>query len=177
MIEQVDLMILDRIQQYWRTPALDSIMVFITRLGDKGILFIVLALALLLVPRYRYGGILLSVGLILNVILCNLLLKPLLQRLRPCHINEVIDLAINCPTDFSFPSGHSMAAFLTASILYHIHKKWGIAAFVLAVLMAVSRVYLYVHFPSDVIIGAVLGLGLAALVKGYLTDRIANFDK
>ena len=105
--------------------------------------------------------------MLLGLIIGNGLLKNLVARTRPYDLaNPVLpkrELLINAPTDYSFPSGHTLASFEAATALYKDHTVYGFAAFVLALLIAFSRIYLQVHYPSDVLGGAILGFLLGLL--------------
>ena len=111
-----------------------------------------------------------ALALILGFVLCNLILKPLCVRIRPYELDPEITLLISKETDFSFPSGHTMSSFASAAAIFMNSKKWGIAAFVLAALIAFSRLYLLMHFFTDVIAAAVLGTvcGVCAYFIGKL---------
>lgn len=103
-------------------------------------------------------------GLVCSAVVGNLILKNLVARSRPFSLNTTVNLLISAPTDYSFPSGHTMASFVAAMILYHTDKRLGIPALMLAFLIAFSRLYLYVHFPSDVIAGALIGAAIGHTV-------------
>lgn len=160
------------------TPWLDSIMVFITSLGDKGFLWILTALILLFIRKYRKDGILLFAALFFGFLICNVLLKNLVARERPFAAVPQI-LLIPPPQDFSFPSGHTMASFATAAVLLRADKRMGAAALILACLIAFSRMYLYVHYPTDVLGGLAVGLFSAWLairfVGPHLEKRLPNY--
>ena len=127
--------------QSLHSPMLDGSMGFITRLGDSGILWVTLAAALLI-----------------DAVLCNLLLKPLVARVRPCDILTEVQLLIPHPDDFSFPSGHTAASFASVTALWLAGKKqWAMAALPVGVLIAFSRMYLCVHYPTDILGGVILG--------------------
>ena len=159
----IELMILNWIQSL-RNPLLDIIMLFFTRLGDVGFIWIVLSIILLLKEKTRQVGIMMLIALCLNVLLCNGILKHLFARVRPCDINTSIHLLVSRPTDYSFPSGHTSASFTAVAVLYFMKsKKLFKASLILAVLIAFSRMYLYVHYPSDILGGVVVGM-----VCGYL---------
>lgn len=136
---------------------LDKIMIFFTSLGDAGIFWIILALILIGFKKTRKCGILILISLFIGVILGNGIIKNLIQRQRPCWIDNTIELLIKNPSDYSFPSGHTLASFEAAVMIYLHNKKWGMAALILALTIAFSRLYLFVHFPSDVLAGALLG--------------------
>ncbi len=158
-----DFMILDAIQTYLRSDFLDVFMPFATKLGNGGILWVLCSLALFLFPKTRKAGAAMAVSLILEVICCNLLLKPLVARIRPYDVNTAVELLIRPPVDYSFPSGHTCASFAAASALFFCRNRGWITAFVAAVLIAFSRLYLYVHYPTDVLAGALLGILLGWL--------------
>lgn len=153
------------------TPLLDSIMVFITHLGDAGILWIVLGLVMLLFPKYRRAGVCVLIALAMDFIIANLILKPLVARIRPYEYVDFVNLLIAEPRDFSFPSGHSFASFASSVSVFLYHKKAGAVLIVLAFLIAFSRMYLYVHFPSDVIAGAFMGIAVAFIARA-ITDKL-----
>ena len=158
----IDFSILDFIQTHMRSPLLNTIMPYITYLGESGILWIILTIALLCAKKYQRDGFAVAAALILCLIFCNFLLKNIVARTRPFDIITTVGLLIKPPTDFSFPSGHTSAAFAAATALLLCKNKLpGIPALVLAVLIAFSRLYLYVHFPSDVLGGIVLGVAVA----------------
>lgn len=167
-IQRMDLWVLDWIQQHLRGPALDAAMPLVTMLGDGGIFFVLLALVLLISRRWRSLGRSLAAALLLGLLFGNLLLKPLVGRIRPYDLVEGVELLVAPLSDHSFPSGHTMAAFAFAGVFWCYRKevgRWGIAAVVIAFLIAFSRLYLYVHFPTDVLCGAALGwlFGLLAV--------------
>lgn len=133
-------------------------MPLLSGLDNGGAVWLVLTGLLLLFPKHRKAGIAILIALGIEVICCNLVLKPLVARIRPCDINTAIQLLIARPTDFSFPSGHTGSSFAAASALLFSHNKLWIPATILAVLIAFSRLYLYVHYPSDVLAGALIGI-------------------
>ena len=150
--------VLDFIQSI-HCPILTSFMSFVTFLGEAGWFWILLGILFLCVRKQRTFGAAVLLALLLDYITANLILKPLVARPRPCWINEGIELLVRVPQDYSFPSGHTMASFAAAGALLFMGHRLGIPALVLAVLMGISRLYFYVHFPTDVLAGAVLGLG------------------
>lgn len=159
--------------QELHTPVLTWIMRAASRLGDAGFIWILLAVILLLIPKTRKIGMLVSVALILDVITCNLILKPLVARTRPYDVNTAIELLIAAPKDFSFPSGHTAASFAAVSALWFTkEKKFWIPVLVLAVLIAFSRMYFYVHYPTDVLGGALLGI-----FCGWMADKLLAWGK
>lgn len=169
-----DLPVLDWIASHLWCPFLDAVMPVITHLGDGGIFWIALALILLWVPKTRKTGAAMALSLLFGLFICNLGLKPLVGRIRPFDYQllqgKVIPLLIEAPTDFSFPSGHTIASFEAATVLLIRHRKWGIWAMVPAALIAFSRLYLYVHYPTDVLASLVLGIGIASLAN-FLVNK------
>ncbi|MBQ9857498.1 MAG: phosphatase PAP2 family protein, partial [Oscillospiraceae bacterium] len=166
LAEGFDLPVLDWIAEHLWCPALDFLMPKITLLGDAGIFWMIIAAALLLFRKTRRTGVGMLLALLMGLLLCNLTLKPLCQRPRPYDyqydvFGRVIPLIIERQHDFSFPSGHTIASFEAAGVIVMNNKKWGAAALVLACLIAFSRMYLYVHYPTDVLTSVVLGLILA----------------
>ncbi len=144
--------------QIMRTQAGDFFMPLISSLGNRGFIWIALDIVLLIFPKTRRIGIAVAFALILELILCNGVLKPLFERTRPFDINTDIDLLISPPSDFSFPSGHTASGFAAASALCFAKSRLRFPALILAALIAFSRLYLYVHFPSDVLAGILLGV-------------------
>ena len=150
----IEFKILDFIQTL-HTPVLDKIMVGVTKLGDVGIIWIILTAILLIIPKTRRTGGVMLVALVVQTVLCNVILKNLFARTRPYDVNTTVQLLVPKLHDFSFPSGHTSASFTAVSALYFSKDKLWKPALILACLIAVSRLYLYVHYPTDV-----LGLSL-----------------
>ena len=169
MLISLDWSILNSIQTNCRTAFLDLLMPIITNLGGSRSIWILITIMLLITRKYRKVGITLLFGLAMEVLVCNVMLKPLIARVRPCDVNTAVQLLVSRPSDFSFPSGHSASSFAAASVLLFEKHPLRIPAFVLAIVIAFSRLYLYVHFPSDVLAGALLGITL-----GYLAHLIVN---
>ncbi len=168
----IDFQILDFIQAHMRCDFLDTAMPFVTKLGDVGLIWIALALTLLLIPKARRAGAAVAAGLLLEALCCNVWLKPMVARIRPYDVNTAVQLLIPKPVDFSFPSGHTAAAFASTAALYASKNRLWLPALVLSVLLAFSRMYLYVHYPTDVLGGALLG-GLSgwlgnSVIRGIL---------
>ena len=153
---------------YWiqgvRNPFLDGVMPAVTFLGNGGWFWILAGAVLLAVPKTRKMGFCVLLSLLLGLILGNGLLKNLIARSRPCWLDESVALLIKVPEDYSFPSGHTLASFEAAVSILLYRRKWGILAVALACLIGFSRLYLFVHFPSDVLGGAVLGTAIACTV-------------
>lgn len=179
-MNQFEIGILDFIAKHFRCGFLDTIVPIITKLGDAGIFWILLAAAFLFFRKTRPLGIAMGIALILDLICCNMILKPLVARVRPYDVKEALDgvrihLLVKAPTDYSFPSGHTAASFASCFALLFKKSKLWIPAFILAILIAFSRLYLYVHFPTDILGGIAVGLlvgWLGALLAGKLEKAI-----
>lgn len=174
LAEGFDLPILDWIAANLRCPFWDAVMPVVTRLGDAGIFWILLTAVLLFLPKYRRIGLGMVFALLLGLLVCNITMKPLLARIRPYdyqreYFGNVIALLIPAQHDFSFPSGHTLASFESAVVLMLGNKKLGVPALILASLIAFSRLYLYVHYPTDVLFSLVLGICF-----GILGSRLAQ---
>lgn len=154
--------------QKLRVPVLDELMVGISALGNSGLCFILLGLVLLCFKRTRMTGLAVLLSLLAGLLIGNLGLKNLVMRERPCWIDQAVPLLIASPEDYSFPSGHSLAAFEAAASVFLFHRGWGTGLLLFAGLMAFSRMYLFVHFPTDVLAGAALGILVAWCVHRVL---------
>ena len=121
--------------------------------------------------KYRKHGAFLLAGLAVGVLAGNLTLKPLIARPRPCWLDESVQLLIANPTDYSFPSGHTLSSVIGATVLTKANRKFGFAAIPLAALIAFSRLYLYVPFPTDILGAAVLGMAIG-LLTCIIGDKI-----
>ena len=182
LAENFDLPILDWIATYLWCPFLDAVMPVITLLGDAGIFWIAIAVVLLFFPKTRKIGLSMGAALVLGLLVCNLTLKPLTARIRPYdyqlqHFGVTIKLLIEAQHDFSFPSGHTIASFEAATVLLIHSKKAGIPAMILACLIAFSRLYLYVHYPTAVIASIILGIGFAFLGNWLVQKGYNLYDK
>ena len=134
----MEIHILDMIQNL-RTPIGDVVVPLITRLGDAGIIWIILTVLLLIIPKTRKTGVIMMAALLVDVLLCNVFIKNLVARTRPFDVNTAVQLLVAKPRDYSFPSGHTAASFASVTALYLVgEKKMWKAALVLAVLIALS---------------------------------------
>ena len=158
---RLDWTILHEIRAFLTCPLLDMLMPKITMLGNSGAVWILAAGGLLCTKKYRKYGIILLAGLAMGVLVGNVFLKHLIARPRPCWLDQSVPLLIAVPNDYSFPSGHTLASVIGATILTAADRRFGIIAIPLAI--AFSRLYLYVHFPSDILGAVILGLGIGAL--------------
>ena len=159
------------VEKLWN-PVLDAIMIFITHLGDDGIFWIALGVILCVFKKTRKYGVLLFLGLAFATVINNLVLKQIFERPRPFDFDGwpgefIYPNLVEKPHSFSFPSGHTSTSLGAATpLLIKANKKWGIPVFILAVLVGFSRVYVHVHYPTDVIVGMIVGIvaGILAVV-------------
>ncbi|WP_050608170.1 phosphatase PAP2 family protein [Clostridium niameyense] len=170
-IQNIDISILNFIQEYLRNGFLDNFMPLITRLGDLGIIWVAISLILILSRKYRKIGLMCLGSLILSTIIGEGILKHTIQRSRPFVAVDNIKLLVKAPTSFSFPSGHSFSSFAVATVIANKIKKYKIPVYILASLIVFSRLYLYVHYPSDVLVGVLLGIVCAKVVCKFYKDN------
>ena len=166
---------LDWLYQF-RNPVMNTISIFFDYAGAHGEIWIAFTLLLLLFRRTRKAGFAMAVALVLYMAAGHFFLKPLFARPRPCDVNTAIAILVKRPHGHSFPSGHTASAFAAAFALWLQNRKLGVPALVLAAFIAFTRLYLYVHFPTDVLGGLALGLALGALAS-WLVDSLANKPK
>ena len=165
--------ILDFIRDTFSTRFLDVFFSTVTRFADHGIGWIILSVLLIALKKTRKMGVSMGLALIIGYITGNMFLKNVIARVRPYDFVGNIDLLVDKLSDFSFPSGHTLCSFEGAFAVFIRNKKWGIAAIIFAVLIALSRLYLYVHYPSDVLVGALMGVAIAYLAS-YIVDKAAK---
>ena len=159
-----------------RIDILNPVMKFFSFLGNKGWFWIVLAIVLLAMNRTRRIGIEVAVAMLLMFIVGNLALKHIFDRVRPYEVHQALITLGARPHDASFPSGHSMQAFAASTAIFLNNRKWGTAALIVAALIAVSRLYNAMHYPTDVIAGVVLGIA-AGCVSHILVSRYMDRRK
>ncbi|WP_251178820.1 phosphatase PAP2 family protein [Adlercreutzia agrestimuris] len=165
--------ILDALQTI-HTPALDSFVAAFTWMGNVGQLWIVLGIVLVCIPHTRRLGAAVLIAFGLGTLITSGIIKPLLMRPRPCDINPAIQLIVDRPFGSSFPSGHTTSAFASAFALFFMKnprapKALIIVVFILAAFMAFTRLYCYVHYPTDVLAGILVGL-----FSGFLSAKILS---
>lgn len=170
-VSVIDRSVLNFIKEL-QNPVLNLIMPLITALGNGGIIWIVTAAAALSFKKTRRCSIAIAAALLLVLISGSLILKPLIARPRPFMLDDSINLLINAPSDFSFPSGHTYSSAASAYVIYHFNKRYGIIAWILAGLIAFSRLYLMVHFLTDILGGTLLGI-----LCGYTAVHLTNIKE
>ena len=176
-MNEFELNILDWIQGTFRCDFLDWFFPIITKFGDGGIFWILVSLVFLFFRKTRRTGLMMGAALTLGFVIVNLTVKPLVGRVRPYDLNNAVELIVAALNDYSFPSGHTLACTECATVLMIRDKRFGIPALILAVLVALSRLYLYVHYPTDVLAGAVLGVLFGFLGVLIETAILARYDK
>ncbi len=162
--EAFEIEILKSIQSLIGCGFMDFLMSTLSKLGNGGFIWIIWSIALLFTKKYRKCGILMLIGMLTGLLIGNGILKNLMARPRPCWIENTYPLLIENPADFSHPSGHTLSSFIAAFVLARSDKRFGYVAFPIAALIAFSRLYLFVHFPTDILSGIVLAYLIFRLV-------------
>ena len=159
-----DALVMEWVQNNLHTPTTDAFFALITHLGEAGAVWIASAVVLLCFKKTRTTGFLVLISMLLTFLTGELLLKNLIARPRPCHTFPDVPLLIGRLDSFSCPSGHSASSFTAAVMLFLRHRKKAFTALLLAALIAFSRVFLFVHYPTDILAGALLGTLFAFFV-------------
>ena len=153
---------------------LDKIMIIVSKMGNAGMFWIGLACVLLISKKTRKCGIQMLVAMVIALIIGNGIIKNSVRRMRPCWIDDSVKLLIKNPKDFSFPSGHSLNGMVSAVTIYLNNKKYGLVAIAFVLLIAFSRLYNFVHFPTDVLCGLLLGIIIAIITNEYFKRSKKN---
>ncbi len=163
------------IQEWMRSAWLDTIVPLYSSLGNGGLIWLVIAAICLLSKRYRRVGLAMICGMAIGWVVGNGVIKPFVARARPCWLAPDVALLIPIPQDFSFPSGHTLSSVIAATTMWCSGIRWlGMVGVVMATLMALSRLYLFVHFPSDIIAGIVLGVAIGCGVSHFCYKKGTN---
>ncbi len=152
------------IWRYMRNKYLDKLMPIITSMGNLGIIWITIATILLFNQSDKYIGTSVMLTLIISTFIGEGLIKHVVRRIRPCNKENDISLLISRPISYSFPSGHTLSSFAAAGVLSMYFTNYIIVFMTIAFLIAVSRIYLYVHYPTDVIAGMIIGIICSKLI-------------
>lgn len=153
------------IQNHLRSETLNPIVIAVTNLGNAGIFWIVLSVILLFPKKTRRAGILSLLALLGSLCVTNFLLKNYVARVRPYEVVQGLQCLIPAQKDWSFPSGHASASFASAVVIYKsCHRGIGVPALILAFAISLSRLYVGVHYPSDVIVGMIIGTLIALIL-------------
>lgn len=156
--KKFDIKTLEYINKKLSNSLLDKIMPIITSLANFGVIWIIIALSLLLTEQYRISGIMVISALVLNTILGEGIIKHIIKRERPFAKEDNNRLLISKPITYSFPSGHTSSSFAVTGVLIATNITISIYVMILSILIAFSRIYLNVHYPSDVFSGVLLGV-------------------
>ncbi|MCI6652859.1 MAG: phosphatase PAP2 family protein [Ruminococcus sp.] len=165
-ITNIDFSILYWIQDNLRNSFMDFVMPLFSNLQDGGLIWISIAVVMLFFKRTRYCGIAVLLAMGIDTLITEYGIKNIVCRVRPCNLVDDVNMLVEKPTSYSFPSNHSASAFAGAvAVMLTIKKKaWTIPAFVFSGIISFSRMYVFVHFPSDVFAGILLGSTIAVLV-------------
>lgn len=171
IIQNIDYVILKFIQTNMHNSIMDKMMPIVTRFGDGLSIWMLIGVLLVITKKYRKYGFIVVLSLTMCFVVGNLTLKPLVARIRPFETVPIMNvLLISEPTDFSFPSGHAMCSFAASVGIFYMNKKIGTFALCLSAIIGFSRLYLYVHYPSDVFFGTIIGILL-----GFVSIIIFNY--
>lgn len=171
LIHQFDNTILQFIQNNMHGYIMNKFMILMTSLGNMGVIWIAISFVLMVTKKYRKIGYMTLTAVILGFILGEGILKHLFERPRPFIVVDTVKILVSKPITSSFPSGHTTAAFAASGVLSRYFKKYASGFWILALLIAFSRLYLYVHYPTDVLAGVVLGL-ICSKITFYIFKRV-----
>lgn len=172
-IERIDFFIARFVSEYLNTEFLGVFMMFVTKLADSGLIWILLGAILLCFRKTRKCGFIVLISLLFAFIISEFTIKPIVGRARPFEALENLRLIIPPPSGSSFPSSHATTSFAAALVLYRFNKAYGIYALIFAFFVAISRLYLCVHFLSDIVVGSLLGctIGFVSFKLGKVKGR------
>ncbi len=173
IVRSFDFDILYEISTHWRGGASDLFWKFFSLIGNAGAIWIVLAIVLLFFRKTRRAGAAMLVAMLIGLLIGNVWLKEWIMRPRPFVTHSELTALLDPGDQWSFPSGHTLSSFAAATALYFFHRKSGALAYLLAALIAFSRLYACVHYPTDVLAGLLLGI-LCGLIGAWLTDRVTD---
>ncbi len=162
MTAWIDTAVLDWFQSI-HNDLLTTIFRTVTALGEAGLIWIAIGLILFINKRTRWIGLTVIVALLLSLLVGNITLKPLVARPRPCWRHPEVELLITNPTDYSFPSGHALSSFASAIAIFMWNRRTGMVAIVFAILVSATRLYFYVHYPTDILAGMIFGITLGLI--------------
>ena len=172
MESNMELQILHAIQgihQEWLT----EILRFFTTMGESGLVWIVIAIVLTCIPKTRKCGLTMMIAMAVTYLVGNLFLKNVIARPRPCAVDNSVILKIPFSSEYSFPSGHTSNGFAGAVTIFSYYRKAGILSLLVAAIIAFSRLYFFVHYPTDILGGMVLGT-LDAVLAVYIVKRLED---
>lgn len=168
LMREFDMCIMLFISKYLKNKYMDVFMRMMTKLGDMGAVWIAIGIYLLVNNQYRHEGKVVLITLIISTIVGEGVLKNLIKRSRPFEAAKNIQLIIARPITYSFPSGHTLSSFAVAGVLSEYFAEYELIFIGLAFFISISRIYLYVHYPTDIIGGIVIGAALSRIILGFL---------
>jgi undecaprenyl-diphosphatase len=171
VIRSMDLRFLMWIDSVDFSTLWDYFFYFITTLGNKGFIWIAISMILIAIPKYRKTGITLFFSLILITLVGEFGLKPLIGRSRPFQVHSYFELNMVHASGYSLPSGHTSSSFAAAIVLANRFKNQRLLIWSSAVLMGFSRMYFFVHYPSDILLGALLGVA-----SGIIANQLVKIN-
>lgn len=171
-MNEFEIKILDAIRNGISCKPLDVFFSVYTKFGGVAFM-ILLSLVLIIIKKTRKLGICAGLAMLMGIFVGNFIIKKAVGRIRPYEFNKAAKLIVGKERDLSFPSGHAMACFALATSVFLKHKKAGVICYVAAVLMAFSRIYLYLHYPSDVLVGVILGI-ISAFAANFIVEKISK---
>ena len=169
-MNQLELPVLFWIREHLTCPLLDWLMPRLSSLSAHGEIWIVLAVVLMCIPKTRRVGFTMGAALLMGYLIGNMGLKNIVGRVRPYEVAQV-PILVERLHDFAFPSGHTLASVGAATALTLHYRRFGAVALTLAAVIGFSRLYLFVHYPTDVAAGALLGVAMAFLAR-WMVDTV-----
>ena len=176
LIQSFDSKALLWIQDNMNNEVIDKLAMIITKYGNYTMILISI-LIIIFLKKYRIVGYLTLIALTLNLLLGDTILKDVIQRPRPYDVLEGLDIIIKKSTSYSFPSGHASMAFAIVGTMSYFFKKYRVYLYTIATLIALSRIYLLVHYPTDVLVGILLGLFSSFIVVSLYNGYEKNINK
>ena len=162
-IKEVDIKCSYIFPKYYHHKLFSNFMKIITGIGDFGMIWLVLILPLSLHTKTQLLSQKMLTALLLATIIGQVTIKSLVKRKRPCHTFHDVNMLVAIPSDYSFPSGHTASSFACATVICFFYPKVGAFYILFSFLMAFSRLYLFVHYLSDIIFGMILGIGVGII--------------
>ena len=156
------------------SPSLDSVMVALSLTAYHAAFWALLAAIMAISKGHRRPGIAILFSLLASYVAVELVIKTFIHRERP-YVAEGLTPIIVDSLSYSFPSGHTAYSFASATVIAMYYGRWCIPAFVLATMIGISRIYLALHWPTDVVAGALIGVAVAAACVTLLRIRVPYF--